>query len=382
MVWREGSVSFALPFVSGLVLSYVFLSKFMGSYAPIRNVSLTCFIAAVCLTLFLLWGCYSAAIPTKKIPQTYLIAIASLFAILGINTFCINELGISFPIQTDKLAISSLSNIIDNIPYKNTDCNKLIKALLLGEKSNLRYEITEVFRKSGAAHILALSGLHMGVIYAFVRKLAYPLGRSRFMKIFVSLSIITLAIIYTYITGGSPSLVRACIFITLIEIAQLCGRSKRSRDIFWLGMSIQVLIWPEVVKSLGFQLSYLAVGGIYFIYPHVKDWYSLPLRQYFHEEKTILSNWKEPMRRIWEVISLSTICQLTTFPLVWYHFGYFPKYFIITNLIAIPLSSIILILSIIISLLSIIGLCPDFLIITNEAIIEFLITNLGYIADL
>jgi len=128
-------------------------------------------------------------------------------------------------------------------------------------------------------------------------------------------------------TGAAPSLVRAFLFILLNESARLLpGRQRRPLNIFCTALIIQLACKPEVIRSLGFQLSYLAMLGIQLLYPRLDAWYPSPG-----------PGRRDPLRRIWSAMALSCSCQLFTAPLVWLRFGTFPRYFLLTNLGGLPL---------------------------------------------
>ena len=127
-------------------------------------------------------------------------------------------------------------------------------------------------------------------------------------------------------TGASPSLVRAFLFILLNELARLLpGRRRSPLNLYCTALTLQLALSPGVITSLGFQLSYLAVLGIVTVFPHLDAWYPRGPRL-------------DPLRRIWSAVALTLSCQLFTAPLVWLRFREFPKYFLITNLGAMPLT--------------------------------------------
>ena len=105
----------------------------------------------------------------------------------------------------------------------------------------------------------------------------------------------------------------------------LPGRRRRSVNVFCAALTVQLAVSPTVVGSLGFQLSYLAMLGIVLVFPRLEAWYPDGRR-------------RDPVRRIWSAVALTLSCQLFTAPLVWVRFHSFPKYFLLTNLGALPLT--------------------------------------------
>lgn len=257
---------------------------------------------------------------------------------------------------------------IDTIPFSAKSSSALIKALLTGDKSSLDKNIKEVFRKSGGAHILALSGLHLGIIYLILSFCTSFLGRfpiSRIVRCFV---IILCSGLYVIATGASPSIVRAFLFITFNELLKLNCRKTDAMNILCSALVIQIILCPSIISSLGFQLSYLAMTGIYTIFPIMKSWFR--------------SNDINPMKKIWDAASLSISCQIFTGPLVWLRFNSFPQYFLLTNILALPFVGIIMVLSIVLIVLSFCNCYPPLLIHIDETLINLLLSILNIISQL
>jgi len=212
----------------------------------------------------------------------------------------------------------------------------LLKALLTGDREALDSGTIQAFRKSGASHILALSGLHLGIIYGILTKLLSILGNSRPSSFIRSALIITACALYCTMTGCGPSIIRAFIFITINEISHhYSGRKKRPEAILCTAMTLQLTINPLVIKSVGFQLSYLAMTGIVLIYPMMEKWYPSD------------GGRLDIMKRIWNSAALTVSCQIFTAPLVWITFRTFPKYFLLTNLIALPMTEMLIVSSVV-----------------------------------
>ncbi|MBO7574219.1 MAG: ComEC/Rec2 family competence protein, partial [Bacteroidales bacterium] len=202
----------------------------------------------------------------------------------------------------------------------------LLQALLTGRRDGLDPATVATFRAAGASHILALSGLHLGMLYGILHLLLRWLGRSRPATLLRSLLQVGFAAGYVVMTGASPSLVRAFLFILLNELARLLpGRRRNPLNLFCTALTLQLAVSPGVITSLGFQLSYLAMLGIVLVFPRLDAWYPRGPRL-------------DPLRRIWSGVALTLSCQLFTAPLVWLRFRQFPKYFLLTNLGAMPLT--------------------------------------------
>ena len=271
-------------------------------------------------------------------------------------------------------AVGHLRATIDAIPYPSKTTGPLVKALLTGDKSDLPKEITGIFRDSGASHILALSGLHLGVLYLLLTRLTSPLGNSPKARKSRCSLIIVAALFYSIMTGATPSIIRAFLFITINETARLLGRKREPVRVLLAALTVQLALKPDVISSVGFQLSYMAMAGIFLLYPTMERIYPAP-------SGSRLSRFN-PFRKIWNAAMLSISCQIFTGPIAWHYFHTFPKYFILTNLVALPLTSAIMTLSVATIALSFFGICPEPLVILNDHAMQALVFCLEIISGL
>lgn len=263
----------------------------------------------------------------------------------------------------------SLKCHIDNIPFRNNETAEIIKALITGERSGISRETITAFRSSGASHILALSGLHLGIIYGIITRILSVAGNNTFVRIIRSALIVSLCGIYTLATGAGASITRAFLFVTIGEIALLNGRKRDLGDILLASLFIQLVIWPESATDIGFQLSYAAMAGIAFIFPRLK--------KFLREDKV-----PKPVRWVWNSAAMSISCQLTTGPLAYCYFGTFPEYFLLTNLIALPLAGLIIPAALLTIVLHMIGICPEFMIVGTEILVRALTESLKTISQM
>lgn len=260
-----------------------------------------------------------------------------------------------------------LRSLMDSIPFPWEGTAPLLKALLTGDRSGLSAETLRAFREAGASHLLALSGLHLGIIYMVLDKAVLVFGRSPAARYVRFAAVIGAVIWFTLMTGAGPSIVRAALFIVINETLRLTLRPRRPVRVLCLALLIQLLITPEAVSSLGFQLSYLAMAGIFILYPEMEKWYpdlrSLP-------------------GRIWKGAALSISCQIFTAPLVWIKFHTFPRYFLITNLLALPLTTAVVTCGILTTVLYGLGICPPVAITVTDGLCRVLTGILEIIASL
>ena len=227
-----------------------------------------------------------------------------------------------------------MQDSIDGIPFKNEYTGLIIKALLTGEKSGIPDGIASAFRASGASHILALSGLHLGIIYSIIRLVTRCIGNTAEAKAIRSIITVCICGFYTLATGAGASIVRAFIFILIGETARLSGRPTGLRKIMMAALLIHLAIAPSSIKEVGFQLSYAAIAGIAYIFPWLQGFW--PGNRHDDATLTRCARW------IWDSAAMSISCQITTGPLAYIYFGTFPTQFILTNMIALPLTGIII----------------------------------------
>lgn len=300
--------------------------------------------------------------------------ISVLFFTAGI--FCAANSSIPHSTSTFSTgaAVTSLRHIIAEIPFGGTETAALVNALLTGDKSMLDSTVKADFRDSGASHILALSGLHLGIIYAMLLRLMLLAGHSPAAGAARYLAVVAASGYYTYMTGAPPSLMRAFLFILLNETAKLLKRKTDPARTFRAALMLQLAITPEVITSTGFQLSYLAMAGIVFIYPKLKSWYPEDGKR--HGPITALP------KKIWDMAALTISCQIMTGPLAWLKFGTFPKHFLLTNLLSMPLTGILMTAAVATVALSATELCPMFMVKFTDHAASALIFIMEVIASM
>jgi competence protein ComEC len=367
-VERE-SAGFALPFLAGVLLAVYSGYCIRSSPSPLPTAA---FIAAglslACLTD-----------PVRKRSglfwQWVFVGLAALSAglICGFTSehISVAEVSSKMEIRAEGWGLR-MQEAIDRIPFQDNRCNAVAKALVTGERSGIPSEIVLAFRESGASHILALSGLHLGIIYGIVNRLFSIFGNYRALWVPRSLVIIAFCGFYTLATGAGPSIVRAFLFIALAETGRLTHRHRSTGQLFFTALIIQLVISPLSVKSIGFQLSYAAMAGIAFICPWLKGLW--PGNVY--EDRLFT----RCVRKVWDACSLSISCQITTAPLAWLYFGTLPRYFLLTNLLAIPLTGGIIPAILTTLILNGLGICPMFVVRITELMISGLIELLDIIA--
>ena len=359
------------PFIIGLAAAVCFGSCMTGYFIPVASISLLlCSIPALLL--------FSDITGTRRLVPRWP-------AVIAMMTFCGIFIGSSdlllevslhdVPGVLGRAALdfgARLQKSIRLIPFTNPETNGMINALITGDKTGISHDIKVAFRESGASHVLALSGLHLGIIYVIIRKSLGIIGNSPAAKMMKSVTTMALCGFYTLATGAGPSIVRALLFIIIGETAMLTHRKNSLRSMILTAMFIQLIIEPAAIKDVGFQLSYAAVAGIAWIYPHLKSfWPGNP-----SDDKGMVKG----LRWIWNSAALSIACQVTTGPLAYIYFQSFPMQFILTNLIAIPLTGLIIPSALLTLVASNLGCCPDILVRITEMLVTALSESLYIIS--
>lgn len=208
----------------------------------------------------------------------------------------------------------------------------VVAAMTMGDRSGLTRELRQSYAASGASHVLALSGLHLGVIYGLL-SLIFVHRRMRVLG-----QVLAMVAIWAYaaLVGMPPSVLRSATMLTIFAFVVLTGRRLVSLNTLAFAAVVQLVVSPLSLWDVGFQMSFLAVLGIVMLNLRLRD-VATP---------TWLSRWRV-IRWMWSLVKVSLAAQLAVAPLSMYYFGTFPCYFLLTNLVAIPLATIIVYTSIV-----------------------------------
>ncbi|TDQ22870.1 ComEC/Rec2 family competence protein [Tenacibaculum caenipelagi] len=222
----------------------------------------------------------------------------------------------------------------------------VINALLLGQRQEISKELLESYTNAGAIHILAISGLHIGILLLLLSYVFKPLEKLPHGMFIKTICVVFLLWAFAFIAGLSASVVRAVTMFTFVAIGQSFKRKKIIEYSLVSSMLFLLLIKPLFLFDVGFQLSYLAVFGIVWVQPLL---YNL---------------WKPKLWILdkgWQLFTVSIAAQAGILPISLYYFHQFPGLFILSNLIIIPFLSGILLFGIIIILLATMNILPQFL---------------------
>ena len=226
----------------------------------------------------------------------------------------------------DKIRSYISQTINKNFEYNST--KGIAKALLLGDKSELDPDIKSTFMNAGAMHVLAVSGLHVGLMAILFGLPLIPLARlfpshKRKLKLLVLIPVW----IFAAICGFSPSVTRAAIMISFYLIADSQARAYLGINILALTALLLLIYNPNYLFDVGFQLSFMAVLGLLLVYRQIR-------KIYYPKNKAI--------KYIWELTCVTVAVQLFLIPILFYHFHRFPIYFIPNSIVAVSSLSLII----------------------------------------
>ena len=215
-------------------------------------------------------------------------------------------------------------------------------ALTLGYKEDLDPTLKQAFQRSGAAHILAVSGLHTGIIYAVLLSLLTiggrrrPLYENKIGRRALSLAVIITMWGYAFLTGLTPSVVRSVVMISVVEAGRMLYRQGNTLNCVLFAAWAILLVRPLDLFSVSFQLSFAAVLAIVLLAPHLSSLGGLP------------RGWRGALQQagsyVIGLLVVSLAAQIGTMPLSLYYFGQCSNYFLLTNLLVLPLAGVIVVM--------------------------------------
>ena len=199
-------------------------------------------------------------------------------------------------------------------------------AMFIGDRQGLDQELRASFSATGLSHILSISGMHVALFYLFLTYVLGFMGRSLVLRHTRTVIILLALFAYLALTGFSPAVCRAVFMLSAMRLSELFFVQKNTLNILALSAMLFLVIDPQLVHDLGFQLSYLAVAGILLLEPT------------FSRVITERLPWMP--RSIAGSIAMTLAAQLATTPLILMHFGQFPAYFLVANLVLLPIVSL------------------------------------------
>ncbi|WP_373518085.1 ComEC/Rec2 family competence protein [Pricia sp.] len=243
----------------------------------------------------------------------------------------------------------------------------IIQALLLGQRNEISEETYDSYKNAGAVHILAVSGLHIGIILLLLQFLLRPLERLPKGKTIKLILIVGLLWGFALLAGLSASVVRAVTMFSFVAYALYLNRPGNTFNILALSMFfILLIIDPLLIVQVGFQMSYAAVFAIVWMYPL--------LERLWHPKNRII-------RYFWQLLSVSIAAQLGVLPISLFYFHQFPGLFFISNLLIVPALGLILGMGILVIFLALLNSLPDILVTAYDTLIRWMNAIIGWISQ-
>lgn len=236
----------------------------------------------------------------------------------------------------------------------------IVAAMALGDKSALTKDLREIYNVTGASHVLALSGLHLGIIYVLLSLLI----RGRHWQAFSQLTIVMCIWAFVFLVGMPVSVVRSAFMLSLYALLSLGHRDKMTVNTLAFTAIVLLIINPQSLFDVGFQMSFLSVLAILVFLPLFEMVFS---QQYLMDHR--LLKW------VWSMFSISFSAQLGVAPLIAYYFGRISTISLLTNFIVIPAATLVLYLSLIVFVVP--SLC--FLLVELVGLLNTVLTRLSAI---
>ena len=212
-----------------------------------------------------------------------------------------------------------------HVPSKSE--NSLLEALMVGFTDDLDPILLKSYADTGVIHIIAISGLHLALICQFLQFVLLPKGKNKYIRWAKLIVIVTCLWGYSLLSGASPSVIRSAGMFSITLFARNIFRETTLYNILAASAFLLLCYDPFWIFDTGFQLSYAAVLSLGLFSKPIRN--LLPLKN-----KTLLA--------LWNATSVSMAAQILTTPISIYYFNRFPTYFLVANLVAVPLSSLIL----------------------------------------
>lgn len=220
----------------------------------------------------------------------------------------------------------------------------LTEALLIGYKQDLDTSLQERYANTGVSHIIAISGMHLGLIFYLLELLIRNISGKQTTKYLSFVLVLPLLWLFSLLTGSSASVLRSVVVFTFLLAGNLLNKRRNSINSLLASGFVLLLINPNMVYDIGFQLSYAAVLSILIYEPLFSKWI-------FTKNKLL--------HYLWSMVAITLAAQVLTIPFVLFHFKQFPILFLFTNLVAVPISSIVLVLAIVLCFFEVCSLDPS-----------------------
>lgn len=242
----------------------------------------------------------------------------------------------------------------------------LLMALIIGDKQFVDKEQKQRFKTAGVLHVMAVSGLHVGILYIFLSGALFFMKRKKWLRIFRSFIIWFVLFFFAYVAGLSPSVVRSVWMFFLVDVGSLTAKKSSVYNIVAASAFTVLVFDPHTIYAAGFWLSYCAVISIITFFPFARKMWS-PANKF--------------LRKIRDLIALSLSVQPGTAPLSVFLFNQFPTWFLLSNMIAVPLVGLIINFSFIVLMLNIFSVSFDWMYECLQFLLDLLDFGLTLISN-
>ncbi len=201
------------------------------------------------------------------------------------------------------------------------------EALLIGYRNDLDKDLVQAYSNTGVVHIIAISGLHLGLIYASLLLLLRPFKKLYLFKWLKPIMLLTVLWVFTLLAGAAPSILRSAVMFSFIVVGETLSKKSSIYNTLAASAFVMLCINPFYLWDVGFLLSYSAVISIVMFSKHVYNWFYLT---------------NKFLDFIWKLVSVTLSAQVLTAPIIFYFFHQFANLFLLSNCLVVPLSSVIL----------------------------------------
>ena len=219
----------------------------------------------------------------------------------------------------------------------------LYRALVWGKKQGIPPQVCQRFSKAGVSHLLAVSGLHMGLAYQWLWWVSFIFwGMSKKTRVALALGGLWT---YAWVCGSGPSVLRAAGMISLWIVSRHSQRPGASRQFFWIALWGSLIWQPLFIFHVGFQMSYCAVAALIWVYPHWNKWWDKKWDHAANKQTNhagLNHGFIKLSKPIIQLMGISLIAQLGVLPLSLYYFDTFPLHFLLANLLLVPFMGLII----------------------------------------
>ncbi len=231
------------------------------------------------------------------------------------------------PVLAASLRVRTWADSVFRRQIRSAKEYAIVSGLVLGIRDGLDNELKDAYAAAGAMHVLAVSGAHVIIVFQLIILFLGRLKKIRYGNWLFAVAALLLLWFYAFITGLSASVLRAVIMFSFVVIGEAARREGNLLNTLGLSAFLLLCYDPYLLQDVGFQLSYLAVAGIVYLYPKMYRWFEFSNR---------LIDW------VWETTCVSLAAQIAVLPLTLFYFHQFPTYFLFANMLMIPISGVIL----------------------------------------